>query len=1367
MDEVSLDALQQHFPESMAPEEIDAFMNSVHCLVTGCPDPQFNGWYKQIQRSTLSPYSMRFRHLVHSKIRIERISAEGKFGWVIGRPELKDKYGRVKKGKAAEGFGKANYVAQTEQYVPPEHGWKDGATGDKIPKIHVRCQVQTSVEQARRESTARRKSEATYRHSSTAAAKATLDLEMVNLENGHHHKKDKPKKKKKKVIDIDDDMVGFSQLNAPRIKSGGYAYDVGPDEFNEKNNKFISYAYAQESIKAAHPMDKSTGLKFNIYQTNMGSHLPFCGGASAVKDYGVGMVLYFKYLRFMSWIFFIFAFLSIPSMVFYAMAGSLKTSWGVDAFGILTMGNLGEGIQNCQEITIPAGFTGDWNVEIACADPNGDIAAVEAFYGEPTGYCSCPFERAAKIDAAGTAVCSNETKFNITSKRTECPYGAYCHVGEHPVSQEMCCSNSLNEHGYGDMTDMRIGASSTCNYAGFTATLQTNCLQQHQCKTNLTIGDSLVNITNATEQTCFRERSSEAKQLKILALCQVRKISIPFVEEPMPKTEVSLWVVTFDFLASFIAFLGFIYLEWREGREVKATDESTCTPEDYTVLMDNLPRLPRNKAFKKGEDDHRWRIIIKKHFKRVLKNMGKVAEINFGYNDGRIISQFIKRGKNLHKLESAYAAKKEAEAEHWSSHLKSAKKLIAKYEERVNLIDEKIAELKEKNKRPVCAFISFENDKAVDEALHMYPSNFFVKCCMSEKHKMVLDDRRSHEVHEVDSEDEEEEEEFDKIVFGLKHADNPQNILWENLDTGFYTQAALSTATFLFTIILLAVSFVGIVSAKAVAESQTLRFPEVQCDKFATETSTWTNENWRDNIYLDEMIGDRAITNQTEKKGLLSCYCSALLIATDPASQSAFWSPETPWPVVTTPLGTPHTANWCSDWFIGQVALRGAQFLSVGGVVMINLLLKTILRYFAKLERHHRISGKDSSVAIKVFLAQFVNTALIVLIVNGNLRDFGIEFDKEGLLGSLSLFTGEFGDFTMKWYTKVGSQLCLTMVINIMFPLLQSLQGFVVSRVKQCFDRKCTPNPTVTKQRTLAKYVKLYTGPKFLLAEQYAMLLNTCFICLFFGSGMPILYVVGFLTYTFTYWVDKWGFVTVFSTPPQYDSAIASLTTRSLPYALLAHVGVGLWMYSNPDLFPDIKSAAAELDTLDASFNIGDGYLQRRINRITTGTPHIFVLLVLIILYLIVTRIVLKSFKKILSTICPCIMSDSDEENPKFSVKKKEYEEKNLPFSYNIMDNKDYAAKFGDINALDHAADLYKDYNDPWKATTKKKKKTKKGYMGQMANLGGMATDAFQSRLGNNPLKRKKKKNGVQKEKNYRKNPLKAKKKGKTKIIVK
>jgi hypothetical protein len=81
-----------------------------------------------------------------------------------------------------------------------------------------------------------------------------------------------------------------------------------------------------------------------------------------------------------------------------------------------------------------------------------------------------------------------------------------------------------------------------------------------------------------------------------------------------------------------------------------------------------------------------------------------------------------------------------------------------------------------------------------------------------------------------------------------------------------------------------------------------------------------------------------------------------------------------------------------------------------------------------------------------------VNIAIILLIVNFNLA----MADKDELFfGFLPILNGNYSDFTVQWYFKIGATLCFTLCINIFSPHASKLLKPVFICCKRCKDRGC------------------------------------------------------------------------------------------------------------------------------------------------------------------------------------------------------------------------------------------------------------------------------------------------------------------------
>jgi hypothetical protein len=100
----------------------------------------------------------------------------------------------------------------------------------------------------------------------------------------------------------------------------------------------------------------------------------------------------------------------------------------------------------------------------------------------------------------------------------------------------------------------------------------------------------------------------------------------------------------------------------------------------------------------------------------------------------------------------------------------------------------------------------------------------------------------------------------------------------------------------------------------------------------------------------------------------------------------------------------------------------------------------------------------------------------------------------------------------------------------------------------------------------------MYLGPELLFEYRYSTMLNTIFISLMYGTGMPILYLFGFISFWLTYWVDKWTLLRIYQTPPMFNKELLKTSREWINVAIIIHFVFGFWMYSNSLIFETSKN---------------------------------------------------------------------------------------------------------------------------------------------------------------------------------------------------
>jgi hypothetical protein len=261
--------------------------------------------------------------------------------------------------------------------------------------------------------------------------------------------------------------------------------------------------------------------------------------------------------------------------------------------------------------------------------------------------------------------------------------------------------------------------------------------------------------------------------------------------------------------------------------------------------------------------------------------------------------------------------------------------------------------------------------------------------------------------------------------------------------------------------------------------------------------------------------------------------------------------------------------RWCGDYFDNvQASFVSSQF-AVLIIIVVNEALKGCFASLVAFEGHETRTREILSLALKLFGAMLVNTALLTVLITGNLNLFfgGVVNPATRTLSSMALLAGNIGDFTPKWYSEVGAAIGATLLINAFALNATSFVAAAKIQLFRCLDRGCTLDMTRTKQKLQVQLETLYTGPAVKLEERYAALLVCFTACVIYSGGMPFLWVVGFISFLVALLADKWAFLRVYQLPPKIGPSLARVCTDQLPVPLFIHTLLSAWSFSAPTLF--------------------------------------------------------------------------------------------------------------------------------------------------------------------------------------------------------
>ena len=820
-----------------------------------------------------------------------------------------------------------------------------------------------------------------------------------------------------------------------------------------------------------------------------------------------------------------------------------------DILSTTTMGNLGVQIQHCF-IANPGE-----SVHVDCA--GGVVDNIIAYYGTPSGSCNCPSVQQPKKNGN----CPGDKVYNDDTDELECSTGRYDRklaCFESTYRRQQCCAFSLDESGEPDLSELDLEADYSCNSLTAQYIASGTCLGKEKCTlyadndrmyhwagdlaTNLNNSDvcqyGYDSATSANATTSFCNTTMgysgiwdscpdpSTRNLKVKVKCTEKDIVAFGAHLKRENIVICASILNAVAISTFI-FAIFWVSKQQEAEEAEM-DRSTCRATDYTVRCTRLPDHTSSHDLAKN---------LKRHFESKLSKCkpcflpGKVrvADINLTTGSFQYLQAAIKRGKASRDLDLVRF--KKSVMDYLDEEKSWRYKFFEKWEEYALRSFEKhnqtclrkfLASLNGK-KKVIIAYVTFETEEGFLRALE---NNIPIQG----KHMFI------------------------------RQAEDPSDILWENLGTPVLQRMTRRFFTTFLLIVLLLTTYFIVAYAIEQSENNSTDWPFIiSCDDYYISLDRDDNSTELNVITYQKTIEDHKwqYFNNTEgRQGYVNCYCEevASKYTLRRALDYNFLNPE-----------LNQYERWCKELIWDEFTLLIIK-LGVSLVVLaVNLSAKTILHVMKEFERMASYSLISQSMTVKLFMIQIVNTGMLALLMNG---DAGLSKNN-----AVAFLNGEYDDFTPEWYDDIGRNVLQTVFV---YSIGVHLVKFAVHWLHQFMrwrDRGFGSDIRITKQVSQENLNKLYIGPEFIIEVRYATVLTVCFVCVAYAPAMPLLYLIAGLGFWATYLIDKWFFLRVYRIPQATSPQLAHSVTKSFYISAILNLLLSIWIYSNILLFDPDTSA--------------------------------------------------------------------------------------------------------------------------------------------------------------------------------------------------
>ncbi|CAI2375497.1 unnamed protein product [Moneuplotes crassus] len=387
----------------------------------------------------------------------------------------------------------------------------------------------------------------------------------------------------------------------------------------------------------------------------------------------------------------------------------------------------------------------------------------------------------------------------------------------------------------------------------------------------------------------------------------------------------------------------------------------------------------------------------------------------------------------------------------------------------------------------------------------------------------------------------------------------PTNIIWENSHyswTHIFTRLAIVISIMFILLIIAFAIFFYLKRGLSVANG---KYMNLNCDSFNKNIE---NDSMRLRYALIDYFDYYESKLENRMTGALQCFCDQFyaergLFAT---LNNYFQHPKV------TVDGNRYEEQICREW--AKDLLFAPFWSSVVSIVIVflNYLLREGVIYMSHRVGFHTETSQATVIMVFVFIAQFLNTSILINFVNANTTE---------AFSNMGIFKGGYPDFNFNWYSDIGASIVFTMMFNTLWPFIEVALDFGMSLFFRILDKGLTCNKYKTRSKTIQQYIDLYSGPEYLVHFKYSRILNIVFTSFTYGLAIPWLFPIGLITLVIDYIVDKLCIVYYYREPPSYDNKLNKATISLMQWAPLFMFGVGFWMFSNRQIFENY----VELDT--------------------------------------------------------------------------------------------------------------------------------------------------------------------------------------------
>jgi len=680
------------------------------------------------------------------------------------------------------------------------------------------------------------------------------------------------------------------------------------------------------------------------------------------------------------------------------------------------------------------------------------------------------------------------------------------------------------------------------------------------------------------------QQNYEDYRFMLEAVCQIDSVTIGTRQGSITLTDEYIVEVATNLnaIAILVFIFGVLWIQRKVEHSANVGEKENCTASDYTILVHTLPKEAKTKE----------EIVagLKEFFKTQLHDPDDpidvdIADINVTTGEYNYLDSLVERGAasmaidevigSIQSLERRGLWWEEKEVDGTTKKVRKSStaayvKKLSSVLLRFEIANDNVQTLSDSAACSLSkAYVTFNNEKGMARAVSKYPYIGTLLTSLTQSTESKMDGQ---------------------TVF-LERAPEPEEIIYENVSVPGWNRAIRFCMSTWITLLCLAVSYAMIYEAKNASTMWSGYHPKVQCSTFevivSKDASVYANAPSSTITYQDVLFdydptyygvnstepydsnGDYApsmakLLNGWGNYNYLQCYCSQVAFdAKNAGSQDPMKDMKA---YLFYDKRSGKNLPYCDMMLSGSTIGMAANYIATFVIVLVNAFLAFVMNSMVSFEKHAHATGRIMSMMIKLFIAQYINTAFLSLIIAGDISKAGgtnIRFSTPSDYVTFGIFTGTIQDYDVTWYATVGSSILFTMFMFTIGNQPTVLIDLVMKEFTRLWDRRWKFHPSVTHVDTQEALNKLYVGPEIEMNMKYAALCTLIFVDLTYSATMPLFNIVTFLNLVVMYSSDKYMMYHLFKKPPVLNADLPRCVCKMLYFAAMIHVANGMWMFGN------------------------------------------------------------------------------------------------------------------------------------------------------------------------------------------------------------